>query len=118
MCQAVGVAALASLAGFAYNTYTFLQFGVALAYSDGGCRLAAPEGMAGSEDMALGRNSLLFVTQGDLHHVFAHGAGAAKVRKPPSWPRSWANFCLLELYFHRNARANLHLLGQPDSFLA
>jgi hypothetical protein len=78
LCQVVGVAALASLAGFAYNTYTFLQFGVALSYSDGGCRLVAPEGMAGSEDMALGRNSLLFVTQGDLHHAFAHGALAAK----------------------------------------
>jgi hypothetical protein len=39
-------------------------------------------------------------------------------KKTPSWPRSWANFSLLELYSHRNAWANLHLLGQPDAFLA
>ena len=42
-------------------------------------------------------------------------AGAGKVRKTPSWPRSWANFSLLQLYFHRNAWANLHLLGRPDT---
>jgi hypothetical protein len=36
----------------------------------------------------------------------------------PSWPRSWANFSLLYLYPHWNARANLYLLGQPDTFLA
>jgi hypothetical protein len=40
------------------------------------------------------------------------------VRKTPSWPRSWANFSLLSLYSHRNARANLHRLGQPNTFLA
>jgi hypothetical protein len=42
----------------------------------------------------------------------------AQVRKPPSRPRSWANCSLLQLYSHRNARANLHLLRQPDTFLA
>ena len=41
-----------------------------------------------------------------------------KVRKTPSWPRSWANFSLLSLYSHRNARANVHLLGQPNIFIA
>jgi hypothetical protein len=44
--------------------------------------------------------------------------GMCKVRKAPSWPRSWANFSLLQLYSHRGAWANLHLLGQPDTFLA
>ena len=39
-----------------------------------------------------------------------------QVRKTPSWPRSLANFSLL--YSHRNAGANLHLLGQPNTFLA
>ena len=39
-----------------------------------------------------------------------------QVRKTPSWPRSWANFSLLQLYSHRNAWANLHLLGQPGTF--
>ena len=42
----------------------------------------------------------------------------AEVSKTPSWPRSWANFSLLQLYSHRNAWANLHLLGQPNTFLA
>jgi hypothetical protein len=41
-----------------------------------------------------------------------------KVRKTPSWPRSWANFSLLELYSHWNAPNNMHLLGQPNTFLA
>ena len=33
----------------------------------------------------------------------------------PSCPRSWANCSLLYLYSHRNARAKLHLLGQPNT---
>jgi hypothetical protein len=41
-----------------------------------------------------------------------------QVRKTPSWPRSWANFSLLSLYSHRNTWASLHLLGQPNTFLA
>jgi hypothetical protein len=37
-------------------------------------------------------------------------------RKMPSWPRSWANFSLLQhLHSYRNAWANLHLLGRPNS---
>ena len=43
---------------------------------------------------------------------------ATQVRKTPSWPRSWANFSFLQLCSHRNAWANLHLLGQPNNFLA
>jgi hypothetical protein len=48
-------------------------------------------------------------------------ATLAQVRKTLSWPRSWANFSLLsalQLCSHRNAWANLHLLGQPNTFLA
>jgi hypothetical protein len=43
-----------------------------------------------------------------------------QARKMPSWPRSWANFSLLQLCSHRNALVNFHqiLLGQPNSFLA
>ena len=41
-----------------------------------------------------------------------------KVRKTPRWPRSWASFSLLQLSSHRNAWADLHLLGQPNAFLA
>ena len=45
--------------------------------------------------------------------------GGGQVRKLLlSWPRSWANFSLLQLYAHRNAWANLHFLGQPDTVLA
>ena len=40
-----------------------------------------------------------------VHAVDA--AQVAKVRKTPSWPRSWANFSLIELRSHRNARADL-----------
>ena len=42
----------------------------------------------------------------------------AQVRKSPSWPRNWANFSHLSLCSHWNARANLHLLGQPNTLLA
>jgi hypothetical protein len=35
----------------------------------------------------------------------------AKVRKMPSWPRSWANFSLLQLYSHRNAWGQLASSG-------
>jgi hypothetical protein len=41
-----------------------------------------------------------------------------QVRKPPSWPRSWANFSLLYMYSHWNARANVHRLGQSSTYLA
>ena len=41
-----------------------------------------------------------------------------EVRKTPSWPRSWANFSLFQLYSHRNAWANLHIWEQPNTFLA
>ena len=39
----------------------------------------------------------------------------AQVRNTPSWPRSWANFSLFCLYSYRNARANSHPLGQPNT---
>ena len=43
---------------------------------------------------------------------------AAKVRKAPSWPRSWANSSLLWVYSHRNAWSNLQFLGQSNTCLA
>ena len=46
------------------------------------------------------------------------GAGRRQVRKTPSWPRSWADSSNLQLCSHRNAWANLHPLGQPDTCLA
>ena len=42
----------------------------------------------------------------------------AQVRQMPSWPRRWANSSPLSLYFHKNAWANSHLVGQPDAFRA
>jgi hypothetical protein len=49
-------------------------------------------------------------------HLFGLLLGADQVRKPPSWPRSYADFSLLycfvaELYSHRNALANLDIFG-------
>jgi hypothetical protein len=41
-----------------------------------------------------------------------------QVRKAPSWFRSWSNVRLLLLRSHRNAWADLHFLGQPNTFLA
>ena len=41
-----------------------------------------------------------------------------QVRRPPNWPRSWANSSLSQQYSHRNAWANLYILGQPNTFLA
>jgi G3E family GTPase len=41
-----------------------------------------------------------------------------QVRDTPSWPRSWANSSLLQLYSHTNAWANSHRLGQPHTSLA
>jgi hypothetical protein len=52
------------------------------------------------------------IGQTSVHQL--HG----KVRQTPGWPRSWANFSLLLLCFHRNVWANLHLLGRPNAFLA
>jgi hypothetical protein len=47
--------------------------------------------------------------------VYALLGGRTKVGKTPRWPRSWANFSLLQMSSHKNAWANLHLLGQPDT---
>ena len=49
---------------------------------------------------------------------FKEAPATSQVRKTPSWPRSWANFSPLYLYSHKNARANLYLLSQPNTFLA
>jgi hypothetical protein len=46
------------------------------------------------------------------------GVMSTAVRKTPSWPRSWANSSRFSLYSHRNAWANLHILGQPNTLLA
>ena len=50
--------------------------------------------------------------------AFAIGTDWQKVSNRSSWPRNWANCSLLQLYSHRNARAILHCLGQPNTFLA
>ena len=47
-----------------------------------------------------------------------HAPSHPQVRKTPSWPKTWANFSLLQLCSHWNVWANLHLLGQPNTFLA
>ena len=42
----------------------------------------------------------------------------AQVRGTPCWPSSWANFSLLQLHSHHNARVNSQRLGQPNTALA
>ena len=53
-----------------------------------------------------------------FEHLLCDPESSRQVRTMPSWPRSLANFSRLQLYSHRNTWANLHLLGQPDTFLA
>ena len=62
------------------------------------------------KDKLIGGRDKLQATNADIVSL--------QVRKAPSWPRSWANFSPSQLCSHRNAWANLHLLGQPDTFLA
>ena len=68
---------------------------------DGGKGIAVMAGLAGVIALSLG--AVLYLPQ---------------VRKTPCWPRNWASFSLISLYSHRNAWANWHLLGQPNTFLA
>ena len=56
----------------------------------------------------------------DVEAVLRRAAGDQRrvdgqVRGTPCRPRSWANLSLLSRYHHRNAWANLHILGQPAS---
>jgi hypothetical protein len=45
-------------------------------------------------------------------------AHRVKARKTPSRPSSWANSSRFKLHSRRNAWANLHILGQPNTLLA
>ena len=49
---------------------------------------------------------------------FLFERGVPKVSKPPSWPRSWASSSPFKLCSSVDAWASLHLLGQPNTFLA
>jgi hypothetical protein len=53
----------------------------------------------------------------DKHFHFEYDH-TQQVRKTPCRPRSWANSSILWLCSHRNAWTSLHLLGQPNTFLA
>ena len=47
-------------------------------FHDAGCDLAGQGvGMIGSEDLALGKHGVLFLTSGDLHNTFSTGAASA-----------------------------------------
>ena len=46
--------------------------------NDQSCHLAGlGVGLTGSEDLALGKHGVLFITSGDLHETFTHGAASA-----------------------------------------
>jgi hypothetical protein len=53
---------------------------------------------------------------GGMYEYFCKEGG--KVSKTPIWPRSRADFSPPSLYSHRDAWTSLHLLGQPNAFLA
>ena len=44
--------------------------------------------------------------------------GFASSEKDAKLAQNWANFILLSVYPHSNVRANSHILGQPNTFLA
>ena len=69
------VAILAVITRYFVQMHAFLSFGVDLApiQHDEHCELRAPDGMVGSEDMAIGRHGLLFVGSGDVLHIVEHG---------------------------------------------
>ena len=74
----MGVALIALLAlatQFVVSMYHFLDFGRQVTFNDASCRLVGD--MAGSEDLARGKHGVLFISQGDLHTVFALGSAAA-----------------------------------------
>jgi hypothetical protein len=76
---------------------------------------------ASEDDLALSEGAVVSLETGHPNKWWRGttvGTRHAQVRKTPSWPRSWANFSLLWLYPHRNAWANFHMLGPPDTFLA
>ena len=62
-------------------------------------------------------NDPALVAEGAKPHGCWIGLGD-QVRRTPCWPRSWASSGLLWLCSHRNPWANLHPLGQPNTFLA
>jgi hypothetical protein len=76
---AVLVSVLAVLLGsFASRMYMYLGYGLLLTYNDDSCaRLGLDVGMVGSEDLAMGKGSTLFISSGDLGHIFKHGTKAA-----------------------------------------
>ena len=48
-------------------------------FNDQGCHLVGlGVGLIGSEDLALGKHGVLFITSGDLHETFTNGAASAK----------------------------------------
>jgi hypothetical protein len=51
-----------------------------------------------------------------MYEYFCKEGG--NVSKTPMWPSSGADFSPPSLYSHRDAWASLHLLGQPNAFLA
>lgn len=46
-------------------------------FNDDNCELVGDDVMAGSEDMALGKGGILFITSGDLKMVFSNGSASA-----------------------------------------
>ena len=79
-CAVITVVFAAVVARYILVMYNFLGFDVDLSgtFDDHTCRLLKLPGTLSSEDMAIGKQGTLFITSGDLHHVFEHGTAGAK----------------------------------------
>ena len=74
----ISVAFIGILVKKCLDTVEFISLPHGFTFNDDHCELAGVGlGMIGSEDMALGKHSVLFVTSGDLKSVFEHGAASA-----------------------------------------
>jgi hypothetical protein len=76
--QTLVLLAIALLTRHLVALYYFLGYANTLTYNDASCTLHSPTDLHGSEDIAIGKEGLLFITSGDLHTVWEHGSTAAK----------------------------------------
>jgi hypothetical protein len=63
-----------------YGVISFSELFTNVSFNDGNCQMVAgtdPRGVAGSEDLALGRHEVLFISSGDLRVAAEHGSASA-----------------------------------------
>jgi hypothetical protein len=82
-------------------------YGVSLYYGDSTEVTSLELDLGGGEESSSRRR---------MQYVTEEPDASVQVRKTAYRPRSWTDCRPLSLCSHRNARADLHLLGQPDTF--